>query len=183
MMHRFIVPLFALVASAGFAMADEVKSGPAIGETTTAFNVKDITGPSAGTSLCYRCQYGAKPVACVFTREITPEVANLIANIDKQVGENKDKNMAAFVVLLTDDTDAGAKKLTKLKEEKGIKNTPLTVFDGNAGPEKYKISKDAAVTVLMWTKGKFQVSHAFAAPKLSDEQVKTVAADTSKILK
>jgi hypothetical protein len=183
MMHRFIVPLFAIVASTGIAMADEVKSGPAIGDTTTAFNVKDITGPNAGTSLCYRCQYGARPVACVFTREITPEVANLIANLDKQVGENKAKDMAGFVVLLTDDADAGAKKLTKLKEEKGIKNVPLTVFDGNAGPEKYQIAKDAAVTVLMWTKGHFTVSHGFATPKLSDDQVKTVASDTSKILK
>jgi hypothetical protein len=183
MMHRFIVPMFALVATAGFVLAGEVKSGPAIGEATTAFNVKDITGPSAGKSLCYRCQYGAKPVACVFTREITPEVSALIENIDKQVGENKDKNMAAFVVLLTDDADAGAKQLTKLAADKKIKNVPLTVFDGNAGPEKYKIAKDASVTVLMWNKGKIQVNQAYAATKLSDEQVKTVAAETSKILK
>ena len=182
MMHRFIVPMFALVATAGFVLAGEVKSGPAIGESTAAFNVKDITGPSAGKSLCYRCQYGAKPVACVFTREITPEVSALIENIDKQVGENKEKKMQAFVVLLTDDADAGAKQLTKLAADKNIKNVPLTIYDGVAGPDKYKISKDAAVTVLMWNKSKVQVNQAYATPKLSEEQVKSVAAETKKIL-
>lgn len=201
-MKRFIVPLFALFASAGVVIAAEaksgaksdarpeakaeaknaVKSGLDAGESPTAFNVKDITGPSKGTSLCYRCQYGAKPVTVVFTREVTAEVADLVAQIDAKVDGNKDKNMCAFVVLLTDDADAGAKQLTKLAEDKKIKNVPLTVFDGTAGPEKYKISKDAAVTVMMWNKMRVQVNHAFAAGKLTGDDVKAVTADTSKIL-
>lgn len=181
-MKRFIAPLFAFLAVAGVAIAGEVKSGPDIGESTTAFNVKDITGPSKGTSLCYRCQYGAKPVTCIFTREINPEVTTLIQEIDAAVGANKDKSMKAFVVLLTDDADAGAKQLAKLAEDKKITNVPLTVFDGNAGPEKYKIAKDAAVTVAMWNKSRIQVTHAFAAGKLTAEDVKKITADTSKIL-
>ena len=181
-MKRFIVPAIALVATVGIAVAAEVKSGLDQGESPAAFNVKDITGPSAGKSLCYRCQYGAKPVAVVFTREITEEVAALVENIDKKVGENKDKNMCAFVVLLTDDAEAGAKELTKLKEEKKIANTPLTVFDGTAGPEAYKISKDAAVSVMMWNKQRVQVNHAFADAKLAEDDVKKVTDDTSKIL-
>ena len=185
-MKRFIVPAFAFLAVAGLAIADEnksqVKSGLEAGESPAAFNVKDITGPSKGKSLCYRCQYGAKPVTAVFTREITEEVANLVKQIDDSVGANKDKKMCAFVVLLTDDADAGAKKLTKLAEEKKISNVPLTVFDGAAGPADYKISKDAAVNVMMWNKSKVKVNHAFAAGKLTSDDVKKVAEDTSKIL-
>jgi hypothetical protein len=181
-MNRFIVPVFAVLATAGLAFAAGVQSGLDIGEGTTAFNVKDITGPNKGKSLCYRCQYGAKPVACVFTREINDEVASLIQQIDATVAGNKDKNMSAFVVLLTDDADAGAKQLEKLAIDKKITNVPLTVFDGNAGPEKYKIAKDAAVTVLMWNKSRVQVNHAFAAGKLTGDEVKKVAGDTSKIL-
>lgn len=185
-MNRFIVPAFALMATVGLAVAEEkgagIKSGLEEGESPAAFNVKDITGPSAGKSLCYRCQYGAKPVAVVFTREITEEVAKLVQEIDKSVGENKDKEMCAFVVLLTDDADAGAKELTKLAEEKKIANVPLTVFDGEAGPESYKISKDAAVNVMMWNKQRVQVNHAFESAKLSDEDVKKVTSETTKIL-
>jgi hypothetical protein len=181
-MKRFIVPAFALLAVAGIAVAAEVKSGLEAGESPAAFNVKDITGPNKGKSLCYRCQYGAKPVAAIFTREINDQVASLIKEIDGKVGENKDKKMCAFVVLLTDDADAGAKKLAKLAEEKKITNVPLTVFDGTAGPEDYKISKDAAVNVMMWNKTKVKVNHAFAAGKLTDDDVKKVAGDTKKIL-
>ena len=181
-MKRFIVPLFAALATAGLAIAGEVKSGLAIGEATTAFNVKDVTGPSKGKSLCYRCQYGAKPVACVFTREITPEVTALVKQIDDEVGKNADKKMCGFVVLLTDDADAGSKQLAKLAEEQKIKHVPLTVFDGAAGPEKYKIAKDAAVTVMMWTKGRIQVNEAYAAGKLSADDAKKVSGQAEKIL-
>ena len=59
---------------------------------------------------------------------------------------------------------------------------PLTVFDGEAGPEQYKISKDAAVNVMMWNKQRVQVNHAFADAKLAEDDVKKVTDDTSKIL-
>ena len=179
-MKRFIVPALVLSLASGVALA--VKSGLESGESPAAFNVKDITGPSKGKSLCYRCQYGAKPVACVFTREITPEVKALVKEIDAQVAANKNKEMSAFVVLLTDDADKAAKDLAKVAEEGKVANVPLTVFDGNAGPESYKISKDAGVTVLMWNKSRVKVNHAFAPGKLTEEDVKKVAADTSKIL-
>lgn len=32
----------------------EVESGLKVGEPSAAFNVRDVTGPSAGESLCYR---------------------------------------------------------------------------------------------------------------------------------
>ena len=182
-MKRVIFPALALFVLAGLAVAADVKSGLDLGESTSPFLVKDITGPNQGKSLCYRCAYGARPVTCIFTREITPEVASLIQNIDGQVEANKDKNMRAFVVLLTEDADGGAKQLAKLASEKNIKSVPLTVFDGTAGPEEYKISKGAAVTVLMWNKSRVEVNHAFAAGKLSSDDVKTIGADTSKILK
>ena len=78
-MNRFIAPALAcfVAAAASIVIAGpDIKSGMDIGESTTAFNVRDVTGPSKGKTLCYRCQYGAKPVAAIFTREITPEVAD-----------------------------------------------------------------------------------------------------------
>jgi hypothetical protein len=181
-MKRFTISLFSLLIAGGLAFAAAVKSGLSTGESPAAFNVKDITGPNKGKSLCYRCQYGARPVACVFTREITDEVKAMVAEIDAAVGKNQDKKMAGFVVLLTDDADGGAKQLAKLAEETNVKNVPLTVFDGNAGPADYKIAKDAAVTVLLWNKSRVQANHAFSTGKLSSEDVKTIVGDTSKIL-
>lgn len=118
----------------------------------------------------------------VFAREITDDLASLVKQIDDAVEKNKEQQLAAFVVLLTDDADAAEAKLKALAEKQKIKSTPLTVFEGAAGPPPYKVSKDADVTVLMWKKTEVVVNHAFAKGGLNKEAVAKVVADTSKIL-
>ena len=90
--------------------------------------------------------------------------------------------MAGFVVYLTDDRDAAEKELKAFAKKHNIKNVPLTVFDGTAGPPSYKIAKDADVTVMMWKGTKVEVNHAFGKGKLNKKAAKAVASDTSKIL-
>lgn len=184
-MKNFSVALMLLSAGAVVYAAgprDSVKSGLPLGSSVPAYNVNDVTGPNAGSSLCYRCRFGGRPVVNIFTREMTPEVADLIAQIDKKVGANKSSKMAAFVVHLTDDVDASDSTLKKVAQKKHIENTPLTNFDGTAGPANYKIAKNADVTVMMWVKGKVKVNQAFSNAKLSKDAIKNVVADTSKIL-
>ncbi len=55
-MRSVLVPSLALlVASIGaLAIAGDIESGVPVGKGVAAFNVKDITGPNAGKSLCYR---------------------------------------------------------------------------------------------------------------------------------
>ena len=77
----------------------------------------------------------------IFAREITDDLASLVKRIDKQVAKNKDQKMASFLVLLTDDPDAVESKLKDLAIKHKIKNIPLTIFDGIAGPPKYKIAE------------------------------------------
>ena len=114
---------------------------------------------------------------------MTDDLASLVKQIDEQVAKNEDEQMAAFVVLLSDDPDAAAPKLEKLAEEKDIEHVPLTIYDGEAGPGSYNIAEDAAVTVLMWKGLEVKVNRAFKKGELNAEKVKTVVADTSKILK
>ena len=122
-------------------------------------------------------------MVAVFTRGITDNLASLVKQIDKKVAANKDKKMAAFVVLLTDDPDADEAKLKALAKKYKIKNVPLTLFDGVAGPPNYKVAKDADLTVLMWSGLSVKVNHAFAKGKLNKKSVKKIVADTAKILK
>jgi hypothetical protein len=55
---RFAMAAFAVVVSivvVGAARAgDAVKSGLAVGEFASPFNVDDVTGPNKGKTLCYR---------------------------------------------------------------------------------------------------------------------------------
>ena len=182
-MRRVLSVVF--VASAMFAsalIAAELKSGLQPGDAPPPYNVKDITGPSEGKSLCYRCKYGARPVVNIFARELTPEVVSLVKKIDGVVGENGEKKMAAFVTLLTNDPDKDEAKLKEIAKKEGLKNVPLTVFDGIAGPEDYKISEKADVTVMMWVGSKVKVNHAFAKGELKAANTKAIVADTKEIL-
>ncbi len=172
-----------LTLFSAYVFADELKSGLPVGESVGAFNVKDCTGPAQGKDpLCYRCRYGDRPVVCVFAREMTDELSNLVKQIDNVVAKNEDKKMAAFVVMLTNDQAGTESKLKAVAEKQKIENVPLTVFDGVKGPSGYKISADADVTVMMWEKGSVKATHSFAKGKLNKDAVAKVAADTAKIL-
>ena len=118
----------------------------------------------------------------IFAREITDDLASLVKQIDKKVSENADSKMAAFVVLLSEDPDADESKLKALAAKHGIKNVPLTIFDGVAGPPRYKISEDADVTVLMWSGLKVKANFAFTNKQLEAKSITQVVSGTSKIL-
>ncbi len=174
----------AVVAVAALTVwAAELESGLKVGEAPGAYNVKDITGPNKGKSLCYRCNYGARPVVNVFAREVNDELAKLIKEVDGVVEKNKDKKMAAFLVVLAEDADELAPKLEAMAKKNGIKNVPLTIFDGESGPGDYNIAKDADVTVLMWNKSEVKANTALAKGKLDDKSIKAIIADTETILK
>jgi hypothetical protein len=53
---RRLILLSAAMLCAGPAttLAEELKSGLEVGKSATPFNVRDITGPNAGKTLCYR---------------------------------------------------------------------------------------------------------------------------------
>ncbi len=181
-MKKFVACVAAVLLCGSAVIAAELKSGLEVGEGVNPFYVQDVTGPSAGKDpLCYRCQYGARPVVAIFTRKLDDKVAALVKEVDSKVAKNGEKKMAAFVVVLSDDPAANEAKLKELAKKEGIK-IPLTTFENAKGPEDYKVSKDAEVTVMEWVKGKVKATHSFAAGKLNEEGIKAVISDTAKIL-
>ena len=168
-----------LIAVCGVAVAGD---GLAIGDHVPAFNVRDITGPNKGKTLCYRCKFGDQPVVTVFTRDVNDSVVSLVKKVDAQVAANKDKKMASFVVVLTNDPDATEAKLAEIAKKEGIKHVPLTVMEGDAGPKGYGVQKDAETTVMMWVDGALKVNEAYSKGKFDAKAVDAVVGQTSKIL-
>lgn len=177
-MKKFLAVAVALTALSSMAFA----SGLEIGAPVGAFYVKDVTGPAAGTKLCYRCRYGNRPTVSIFTRNVDTNVTSLINQIDGVVGKNQGKDMKAFVVLLTDEQAAAEKTLKEAAEKASVTHTPLTTFDGQTGPAPYKLAQDAEVTVMMWVDGKLKVNEAFKAGELTQEKVAGLVGKTSQIL-
>jgi hypothetical protein len=121
-------------------------------------------------------------VVNVFAREINDDLTSLVKQIDDKIGANTDKKMAGFVVVLTDDPDAVEPRLKELAEKHKIEKTPLTVYDGVAGPENYKIAEKADVTVLMWVGGEVKINRVFEKGKLDKAAIKKILKDTAAIL-
>lgn len=185
-MSRLLVPSIALAIAASSAVsfaADDVKSGLQPKEKAGFFLVKDVTGPNKDKSLCYRCKFGGRPVAAIFTREINDDLAGLVKKLDEAVVKNEDKQLKSFVVLLTNDPDADEKKLEAIAKKHEIKSVPLTMFDGVTGPDSYKISKDAETTVLLWKGLTVQSNHAYAKGKFDKKGTDAVLKDLDKIIK
>ena len=83
---------------------------------------------------------------------------------------------------MTNDPDTDEPKLEALAKKHGIKAVPLTMFDGVAGPARYKISKDAETTVLLWKGLSVQTNHAFAKGKFNKDSTVAVLKDLDKLL-
>jgi hypothetical protein len=179
-MVRKLVASLALVACVGFVMAGEVKSGPEVGKGVGAFHPFNVFNAES-SELCNKencivCQYGTKPVALVFARNTTKPVADLVKKLDAAVAKSgQDKAGAAVIFLSSEDNIKD--KVAKMQTEAGVKNVSLAV-DGPAGPEAYKINKDAEVTVIIYKKKKVLANHAF--DKFDDACVEKVAGALAK---
>ncbi len=171
-----------MLSACQFVSAADLKSGLQIDDFPAPFNVTDVTGPLAGKKLCYRCQYGDRPVVSIFVRKMDENTAKLVKQLDEVVGKNEDKKMAAFVTVLSGDPDAEESVLKKVADEQKIAHTPLTVFENAVGPTKYKIDEKADVTVMMWVDSNVKVNHAFATGELTDSSIAKIIEDTAKIL-
>jgi L-lactate utilization protein LutC len=115
----------------------------------------------------------------VFAREITPGLTSLVKKLDDATKTNADAKMGSFVVIMTDD-DKAEDALKKMAEKEKIKNVVLTI-DSPKGPEKWKLSKDANVTVLLYVKNTVKENFAFAKD-VDDKEADKIVEKLSAIL-
>ena len=118
-------------------------------------------------------------MVCVFARKTSEPLASLVKQIDSRIGE--EKQLKGFVVLLSRDGEKAAGDLKKLASTAGIKNVPLTVNGDPAEVPDYEISKDADVTVVMWSGHKVKAAHGFKG-ELTEENIRAILADVPKVL-
>ena len=165
----------------GLAFAAEIVSGPQPGETLPGpFQPLNINGKSAGEKHCLYCENGNNPVVMIFARcADCPMTQKLIKQVDATVAKNSGCSMGSFVVFCTDDSQTEA-KLKALVEKEKYKKVVLSV-DSPAGPAKYKFSKDADVTVVLYTERTVKANHSFKAGSIKDSDIEAVLKDVSKI--
>ncbi len=174
--------------AAGSARAAELKSGPQVGEFVGAFQVVKAAGApddgvKDGDQLCYRCKLGNRPAVMVFARNSDASLVKFVNLLDAVVAKNEDKKMASFVSLLGDKPDDLKSEAKDLAAKSKADHVAVVVpVDSKNGPEEYNISPQADITVLVYRGGKVAANHALSAGQLDDEAIKSILADTAKIL-
>jgi hypothetical protein len=182
-MKRVIFTFLGLILVSSMVAGDDakaLKSGPQAGQRVPGpFHPDNITGENAGKKHCLYCEFQDAPVAMIFAREMSPGLAKLIKSIDTATAKNK--GMASCVVFLSNDVEKLTKSAKAMAEKEGIKSTILAI-DTPAGPEDYKIARDADVTVLLYTDYMVAANYAFKKGELNDQGVTQVVTSLPKIL-
>lgn len=175
------IGLTMILSFPGLIYADPIQSGPQIGEKVPGpFAPLNITGPGAGTKCCQYCKNGTRPVVVVFAREITPAVVQLLKSIDRDTAINRERGLASYVVFCNDAEGYG-KQLQEMAQREGIQNTIVTLYKAG-GPEKYRLSAAADVTVLLYHHFTVKANHAFKNGDLNEGAIAAIGADIGKML-
>ena len=116
----------------------------------------------------------------IFAREVSDPLTSLVKKIDEATAKNKDARMGSFVVFLNDD-ESLEKKLKEVADKEKIEHTVLSI-DNPAGPDGYKVTKDADVTVVLYNKRTVKANYAFKKGELKEEDVNKIVKDIEKIL-
>ncbi len=181
-MKRLFVAAVAATLAVSTAFAAGLKSGPQSGEKVPGpFHPLNVTGEDAGKKACLFCKNGDNPVAVVFARNADdPALGKLLKALDEATVKNEKAEMGSYAVFLTDD-DKLEGKLKAMNSTAGLKKLVLSI-DNPTGPPKYSVSKDADVTVLLYTNRTVKANHSFEKGKLDDKAIQQVVADVTKIL-
>ena len=181
MIRKLFAAAVAVAAVAGFGFAAEIKSGPQNGEKVPGpFTPLNINGENAGKKACLYCKQGPNPSVAVFARTADcPGTAKLIQKLEEVVTANEKAGLGSYVVFLSDD-DKLEGKLKEMVEKSKIKNVTLSI-DSPKGPEKYSISKDADLTVLVYNEQKVVANHTFEKGKIGDKDIETITKEAVKM--
>jgi hypothetical protein len=117
----------------------------------------------------------------IFAREVTGPLTSLVKKIDAETVKNSNKKMGSFIVFLSD-KEGLDKELKDFAKKQNIKELVFTV-DNVAGPEAYKVDKDADITVVLYYKQKVEANYAFRKGELNDQKIDQIVKDVSKIIK
>jgi hypothetical protein len=173
--------LLAALALPGALRADPLQSGPQVGEKVPGpFAPLNITGPNAGEKCCQYCKNGSRPAVAVFAREITPAVIQLLKTIDNTTAMNREQGLGSYVVFCND-ADGLGRRLQEIARKEKFQHIVLTLYRPG-GPEKYRLSPAADVTVLVYHHLTVKANHAFKNGDLSETAIGAVGAGIAKMM-
>ena len=180
-LQRILAVAFIAALSTGLVWAAEtIKSGPQVGETLKGpFQPLNVTGEKAGEKNCLYCSNGSNPVAMIFARSASEDLGKLCKKIEACCDKNTECKMGSFVVVCSDEEGTEA-KLKQLAKDNDLKKVVLSI-DNPAGPEGYKVNKDAEITVVLYRDRNVKANFAYKKGEMKDADIEEIVKAVPKI--
>jgi phage/plasmid primase-like uncharacterized protein len=182
-MLRTMATVAGLLAIGTLALAADVKSGPQPGEKMPgAFHPLNINGDDAGRKACLYCKAGDCPTVAVFARSADDaNLHKLIAALETETAKHAKAELNSFVVFCSDN-DKLADTLKHHADKAKLKHVILAI-ESVEGPEKYKISKDADITVILYRDYVVKQNYTFTKGQMTERDVQTITAAIAQLVK
>lgn len=163
------------------AGAEPIKSGLQAGEhITTIFEPLNLNGPHANEPHCLVCENGQSPVVMILARGASEPLERLISKLDAACVRHARQELGSFVVFF-DASEPLQEKLQSFAAKAMLKKLVLASEAEKQIPE-YKVSAEAEVTVLLYSRHQVKANFAFRKGELSDAAIDTIVAALPKIL-
>jgi hypothetical protein len=157
-------------------LAEEVFSGPQVGETLAPVVAQRAIAEEADQSFDLIKRAGGKPVVIVFVHKVTRPSVGLTRILMNYAAKRAEDGLTAGVVFLTDDPTE-TKNWMRRAARALPKNVPIGVsIEGQDGPGAYGLNRNVALTVLVGDKNKVTANFALVQPSVQTDALKVATA-------
>ena len=155
---------------------------PIVGSEVPSFYVRAVTGPLAGKSVCYVCRNGDRPVVMVLLRELGPDTAALLKDLDRSVNRHRADGLRCFAVLLSDTPQRDSARLQTMAFDEKI-DLPLTLA-GEAATQGSSLAFPAgsAISVITYQDLRIVQQFSFKAGACDESARRSIIAASEKML-
>jgi hypothetical protein len=171
-----------LLLSATVCADNPCVSGLSAGQKPGPYTFVVSTGKERGQLTCFICETADNPAVLIFARTPSKELGELVAGLDKTIGDPKNAPLRGWVTFLSADQPKMDPQVVDWGKSNAIKSIPLGVFEDPDGPPSYRLAKDADVTVLLFVKQKVVSNFAFRAGELTKKAREEVLTAVPKLL-
>jgi protocatechuate 3,4-dioxygenase beta subunit len=158
-MKHLIILIIAL--SCGTVCAQELQSGPNVGDECPAFDPQHVSGPDKGKKTCPMCKYGQGQGVLIWWNTDDPRnIAVIVQKLEAQIEKQSLQKIRVFVMYMNpnlETKDVVEEKLKRFVEKNELKKVAITYIPGPKDEETaglYNINPDQSVknTVIVYKK-------------------------------
>src|SRR5687768_8712430 len=97
---KLVILSLLLAPALALAAANDLKSGPQVGEKALPFTSNQVTGEHRGRQHCYICEMGERPAVLVFARHMDEPTGRLLRDLRDSMRVNRQQKLFAWMVFL-----------------------------------------------------------------------------------